>query len=130
MLILAAVAAVGRVQRRRRVDFLGALLCVLGLGGFVFALIEQPRYGWSEPGDPACRSSAGSSSSQPSSSTSARAEPMLELELFRRRNFAVGNLETLAMYAGLAILFFFLVIYLQQVAGLQRAAQRPRRRCP
>ena len=42
---------------------------------------------------------------------------MLKLELFARRNFAVGNLETLAMYAGLAILFFFLVIFLQQVAG-------------
>jgi predicted MFS family arabinose efflux permease len=42
---------------------------------------------------------------------------MLKLELFSRRNFAIGNLETLALYAGLAILFFFLVIYLQQVAG-------------
>ena len=42
---------------------------------------------------------------------------MLKLDLFRRRNFAVGNLETLAMYAGLAILFFFLTIFLQQVAG-------------
>ena len=42
---------------------------------------------------------------------------MLKLELFSRRNFAVGNAETFAMYAGLAILFFFLVIFLQQVAG-------------
>jgi predicted MFS family arabinose efflux permease len=41
----------------------------------------------------------------------------LKLDLFSRRNFAVGNLETLTMYAGLAILFFFLVIFLQQVAG-------------
>ena len=45
------------------------------------------------------------------------AQPMLKLELFARRNFAVGNLETLAMYAGLAVLFFFLTIFLQQVAG-------------
>ena len=42
---------------------------------------------------------------------------MLQLELFSRRNFAVGNAETLAMYGGLAILFFFLTIFLQQVAG-------------
>jgi MFS family permease len=42
---------------------------------------------------------------------------MLPLELFRRRNFAVGNAETFAMYAGLSVLFFFLVLYLQQVAG-------------
>ena len=45
------------------------------------------------------------------------AEPMLELGLFARRNFAIGNLQTLGMYAGLGILFFFLVIFLQQVAG-------------
>ena len=43
--------------------------------------------------------------------------PMLRLDLFRRRNFAFGNLETLTMYAGLAILFFFLFIFLQEVAG-------------
>src|SRR5258706_2206346 len=44
-------------------------------------------------------------------------EPMLKLELFTHRNFAVGNLETFGMYAGLGILFFYLTIYLQQVAG-------------
>src|ERR1700730_18255003 len=42
---------------------------------------------------------------------------MLPLHLFRRRNFSAGNIETLSMYAGLSILFFFLVLYLQQVAG-------------
>jgi predicted MFS family arabinose efflux permease len=45
------------------------------------------------------------------------AEPMLKLELFSRRNFAVGNAETFAMYAGLGITFFYLVVYLQEVAG-------------
>jgi predicted MFS family arabinose efflux permease len=45
------------------------------------------------------------------------AEPMLKLELFARRNFAIGNLETFSVYAGIAILFFFLVIDLQEVAG-------------
>jgi hypothetical protein len=43
--------------------------------------------------------------------------PMLPLSLFRRRNFAIGNVETFSMYAGLGLLFFFLVLYLQQVAG-------------
>ena len=56
------------------------------------------------------------------------AHPMLELELFSRRNFAVGNLETLTMYAGLAILFFYLVIFLQQVAGYS-ALEAASRRC-
>src|SRR3712207_4667965 len=42
---------------------------------------------------------------------------MLPLGLFGRRNFTVGNLQTLSMYGGLSITFFFLVIFLQQVAG-------------
>ena len=42
---------------------------------------------------------------------------MLPLELFKRRNFAAGNIETFAMYAGLSVLFFYLVLFLQQVAG-------------
>jgi EmrB/QacA subfamily drug resistance transporter len=115
-LIFAAVPRAARVAGRR-VDVLGAALCVLGLGGFVFALIEQPRYGWSSVvidgpllgGVVAFSSFLGYERRI--------AEPMLKLELFARRNFAVANLETLTMYAGLSILFFFLVIFLQQVAG-------------
>jgi predicted MFS family arabinose efflux permease len=48
--------------------------------------------------------------------------PMLPLALFRRRNFAAGNLETFLMYAGLGLLFFFLVLFLQQVAGFSAIA--------
>jgi predicted MFS family arabinose efflux permease len=44
-------------------------------------------------------------------------DPMVRMDLFRRRNFAIGNLETLTNYAGLSILFFFLVIFVQEVAG-------------
>ena len=115
-LILAAVPPTVRTEHRR-VDVVGALLCVLGLGGFVFALVEQPRYGWASPtiwaplvlGIGLLAAFLVYESRIP--------EPMVKLELFRRRNFAVGNIETLAMYAGISILFFYLVIYLQQVAG-------------
>jgi predicted MFS family arabinose efflux permease len=43
--------------------------------------------------------------------------PMLPLGLFRRRNFTVGNVETFAMYGGLGVVFFLLVLFLQGVAG-------------
>src|SRR5882757_7267504 len=47
-LILAEIpSAPPREEGARRVDVPGALLCALGLGGPVFALIEQPRLGWS-----------------------------------------------------------------------------------
>jgi MFS family permease len=42
---------------------------------------------------------------------------MLELSLFRIRNFTVANLTTLAAYAGLIGGLFFVTLFLQQVAG-------------
>ena len=34
----------------KRLDFLGALLVTLGLGGLVYGLVESPRLGWTDPG--------------------------------------------------------------------------------
>jgi EmrB/QacA subfamily drug resistance transporter len=115
-LIFAAVPRTARVAGRR-VDVVGAALCVLGLGGIVFALIEQPRYGWSSAVIAVPLIGGIIAFCTFLIYESRIAEPMLKLELFARRNFAVANLETLTMYAGLSILFFFLVIFLQQVAG-------------
>ena len=42
---------------------------------------------------------------------------MLDLSLFRIRNFAITNVETLIVYAGLIGAFFFLTLFLQQTAG-------------
>jgi EmrB/QacA subfamily drug resistance transporter len=116
-LILYAIPAVPRERRARRVDIVGALLCVVALGGPVFALIEQPRLGWSSPAV-VIPMVVGVTFFGAFIWWESRAEdPMLPLDLFRRRNFSAGNLETFAMYAGLAILFFFLVLFLQQIGG-------------
>ncbi|HET8743141.1 MAG TPA: DHA2 family efflux MFS transporter permease subunit [Gaiella sp.] len=116
VLVRSAVAPM-RVPSGRRVDYLGAALCALGLGGIVFALIEQPRYGWSSPVI-AVPLAAGIAAFAGFLAHEWRAaQPMLPLELFTHRNFAVGNAETFAMYAGLGVAFFFLSIFLQQVAG-------------
>jgi len=42
---------------------------------------------------------------------------MLPLSIFRTVNFAAANLETFAVYAALSMFSFFLVLFLQQVAG-------------
>src|SRR4029077_8999392 len=79
--------------------------------------IEQPRLGWSSP---AVSGSfvAGIVLFAVFIAYEARApDPMLPLGLFRGRNFRVGNIETFSMYAGLSVLFFFLVLYLQQIGG-------------
>jgi EmrB/QacA subfamily drug resistance transporter len=120
-LILAAVPPAGHAVGRR-VDVAGAVLCALGLAGVTFALIEQPRQGWGSP--LIVVSLLGGLALLGAFVWHERrvAEPMLPLGLFRRRNFSVGNAETLAMYAGLSILFFFLVLFLQQVAGYSALA--------
>ena len=47
---------------------------------------------------------------------------MLPLQIFRSRNFAVGNVTTLLVYAGLGAATFFVAIFLQQVAGYSAVA--------
>jgi EmrB/QacA subfamily drug resistance transporter len=101
----------------RRVDYLGALLAALGLAGPVFALIEQPRLGWGSPAVIVPLIAGGALLVCFTLYESRARDPMLPLSLFRRRNFSAGNIETFSMYAGLAILFFFLVLFLQQIGG-------------
>jgi EmrB/QacA subfamily drug resistance transporter len=116
-LIFKAVPATSATASGRRVDVVGALLCVLGLGGSVFALIEQPRLGWSDPAVTISLIGGVIVFAAFLFYESRARDPMLRLDLFKSRNFAVGNVETLALYGGLSALFFFLVLYLQQVAG-------------
>jgi EmrB/QacA subfamily drug resistance transporter len=99
------------------IDWLGILLSAAGLGGPVFALIEQPTHGW---GDPLVFLPliAGVVCFCLFIIHEARAEhPMLDLSLFRIRNFAVANLTTFTAYAGLIGGLFFVGLFLQQVAG-------------
>jgi predicted MFS family arabinose efflux permease len=42
---------------------------------------------------------------------------MLPLSLFKVRNFSIGNVATAAIYGGLSLATFLLVIFLQQVSG-------------
>jgi EmrB/QacA subfamily drug resistance transporter len=118
-LVLVAVA-VGERKRDaslREVDWAGAALCALGLAGPVFALIRQPELGWGSPGVVA-PFVAGIVLLAAFLAWERRApRAMMPLGLFRRRNFATGNAETFVMYGGLAIFLFFLVLFLQQVAG-------------
>jgi len=100
-----------------QVDFAGGGLAVLGLAGPVFALIEQPTYGWGDARVLApLIAGAGLLVAFLAHERRSR-EPMLPLGLFGSRNFAVGNVTTFSLYGGLAVATFFLVLYLQQVGG-------------
>ncbi|HWM62437.1 MAG TPA: MFS transporter [Solirubrobacterales bacterium] len=101
----------------RGIDWAGIGLSAAGLAGPVFALIEQPSHGW---GDPLVWAPmvAGIVCFALFVLHEARARhPMLDLALFRIRNFWVANLTTLTAYAGLIGGLFFVGLFLQQVAG-------------
>ena len=118
-LILVAVAlpAGEREHVRARIDLAGGALCVLGLGGPVFALIEAPKRGFSDPlilfslvgGLALLAAFVVWEMRAPA--------PMLPLRLFRLRNFTFANIETFAVYGALSTLTFFLILFLQQLAG-------------
>jgi EmrB/QacA subfamily drug resistance transporter len=117
MLVSLAVPPKAAGARQGRVDWVGAVLTLFGLAGPVLALIRQPVVGWSSP-EVWAPFIGGLGLLAAFVAYEARAEaPMLPLGLFSRRNFAVGNLQTFAMYGGLGITFFLLVLYLQEVAG-------------
>ena len=117
VIVRAAVSERRRDAERARVDVIGAVLCALGLAGPVFALIRQPRVGWGSA-EVVLPALIGVALLAAFIVREARTPyPMLPLNLFRRRNFAFGNVETLAMYGGLSAIMFFLVLFLQQVAG-------------
>jgi EmrB/QacA subfamily drug resistance transporter len=116
-LVAAVVPRIEREGPRPRVDFVGALLCTVGLGGPVFALIEEPKRGW---GDAVILLAlVGGIAFFAAFLAWERwsAHPMLPLQLFTLRNFSFANVETLTVYAGLSTLTFFLVLFLQQLAG-------------
>jgi EmrB/QacA subfamily drug resistance transporter len=100
-----------------RIDIPAAVLSIVWLGGFVFALIEQSDHGWGDPLVYIPLLAAAVALPAFLWREAHCPHPMLPLELFKVRNFSVVNAATLAIYGGLGALTFFLVIFLQQVGG-------------
>lgn len=106
-----------QLNQSKELDLIGVVLGVTGLGGVVFALIEQGNYGW---GSPVIWGTflIGTICLMSFIYHEGRAKnPMLPLDLFLVRNFSAGNIATFLIYAALALQGFILVIFLQQVAG-------------
>jgi EmrB/QacA subfamily drug resistance transporter len=100
-----------------KLDVMGAILCSGGLAGSVYGLIEQPHYGWSSSRIfiPLVAGLVALVYFVWHESRSQIA--MLPLSLFKVRNFWVGNIATFAIYGGLSIALFSIIIFLQQVSG-------------
>lgn len=100
-----------------KLDVWGAMFCALGFGGTVFALIEQPTYGWSHPVIYLPLAIGIVSLIAFFWYEKTIKHPMLPLGLFKLRNFAVGNMATLLVYAGLSLATFIIAVFVQQVGN-------------
>jgi EmrB/QacA subfamily drug resistance transporter len=98
----------------RGIDAAGAVLAVVGLAAITWALIEAGERGATAGALAAGALGLASLSGFLVVEKRGR-DPMLPLEIFRSRQFTAANLVTFAVYASLGIMFFLLVVYLQQV---------------
>jgi EmrB/QacA subfamily drug resistance transporter len=105
-----------------RVDWLGAFLATVGLGGLVNGFIESISLGWRNPlvfGSLmvgfGCLIAFVFVEANVTS-------PMLPLTLFESRSFSGANLLTLLLYAAIGIFFFLFPLNLIQVQGYPATA--------
>jgi EmrB/QacA subfamily drug resistance transporter len=105
-------------NRWARIDFVGATLCAVGLSATVFALIELQGLGLSNP-VVAGGLVVGVACLVAFPFWEHRApNPMMPLNLFAVRNFAVGNVATVFLYAAVSLGTLFVALFLQEAVGL------------
>jgi len=115
ILLMRSLSIPERIRESTRIDIWGAILCTVGLGAPVYALIEQAHYGWASPliyvplivGSLALAAFVWHERRTKN--------PLLPLELFTIRNFSVGNISTTAIYGGLSVATFLITVFIQQV---------------
>jgi EmrB/QacA subfamily drug resistance transporter len=105
-----------------RLDFPGAVLATLGLGGIVYGLIQSNVASFDDPVVLASLALGASALVAFIFVERRSREPMMPLALFKSRNFSGANLLTLLLYAGLGGSLFFLPFVLIQVHGYSATA--------
>lgn len=103
-------------HRTRRVDVWGSILAASALAGLTYGLIQGPVDHWSPLTIMSLLAGALLSGIFVWFESRAK-DPMVQLSLFRSRNFTGSNIMTFAMYGALGGFFFALVIYLQTRMG-------------
>lgn len=105
-------------DRSARIDVTGAVLTAVGLTGTVYALIEQQRLGLSDP-VVAVTLTIGVACLVAFGWWERRApHPMMPPHIFAARNFAVGNIATVFLYAAVSLGTLIVALFLQETAGL------------
>lgn len=104
-------------SRTGRIDWSGAGLAVIGLGGLVFGLLEWPPLGAGHPLVVAALAAGAVALLLFAGVERRSANPMLPPALFRSRAFTLANILTLLLYAALSLIFFLVPMNLIQIQG-------------
>ena len=102
-------------SRTARIDWTGAALAVLGLGGIVFGLLEWPPLGAGHPLVAGTLVAGAASLAWLAIVERRTPNPMLPIDLFRSRTFTLANVLTLLLYAALSVVLFLVPMNLIQV---------------
>lgn len=106
-----------RAPGRGLVDWLGGFGAAAALGLITFATIEEPAVGWAAPHIWGTLAAGVVLFGWFLWRQTRVTHPVLPLGLFKVRNFAVGNVSTLLIYAALSLNGFVLGVFLQNADG-------------
>ncbi|GIF03793.1 MFS transporter [Actinoplanes siamensis] len=118
LILTALFVPESRAPRPRRLDPAGQLLVLLLLAGITFGIIEGPDVGWSAPEIAGCFAVAAAALTGLLWWEPRRAEPLIEIGLFRRPPFSGAVLIAICAFAALGGFLFLNTLYLQETRGL------------
>ena len=103
-------------------DWLGAAVVALAVGGLAFGAIYGQQRAWRDPfGYVALAVGVVATIALPILMRRSR-HPLIPLDLFRSRNFAVTNVSTFLIYGALYVTFYYLGLFQQGTLGYTAAA--------
>jgi EmrB/QacA subfamily drug resistance transporter len=116
-LIAAARLAPDSKLDRARLDLIGGALSTVSLSGLVYAIIEGPEQGWTDPVTLGAFGVAVATGAAFVSWELRREEPLLDPRLFRLRGFGAGTASITAQFFAFFGFIFVILQYVQFVLG-------------
>jgi EmrB/QacA subfamily drug resistance transporter len=105
-----------------RFDIGGTILTALAIGGLVFGTIYGQQREWRDPLAFVSLAIGAVATIALPIQMMRTAHPLVPPQLFRSRNFTVTNLSTFIIYGAMAVIFYFLPLFMQGTLGYSAAA--------
>jgi MFS family permease len=121
ILLTALYVPESRAERPRRIDPIGQVLVIVGLGALTYAIIEGPTSGWTSPRSLAVFALAVVCLVALIPYELHREEPLLEMRFVRSAPFSGANAIAVLTFAGLGGSLFMNTLYLQTARGFRRS---------